>query len=105
MSKVSVSQHLAIRVVPVNRPLEFNSYGEQLGYYHCFITHDDPEREGRFAMAEGEWFRGLAVTVTAYGHSGTAHSAIAMALVDYEKKFGPLCVTNHTELDSVPDYG
>ena len=89
-----VTQNLIVRVSPVNNPSKFNAYGEQLGYYHAFVSHD----EHQINVAQSEWMRGIVHAEAGYGYASTALYAIEHAISDYIAKFGALCVADTNEV-------
>ena len=90
----SVTQDLKVRVVPVNNPHEHNGYGEQMGYYNAYVSHDEHQIE----VAQSEWMRGIVHSGAGYGAAGVASTAIELAVNDYIDKFGALCVTNTDDI-------
>lgn len=93
--QTSVTQNLAVRVVPVNNPLKSNDYGEQLGYYRAYVAGGDSRMiEHAFTVAEQEIHRGIVPMNVGYGHASNALAACEHAIGDYIAKFGALAVAD-----------
>src|SRR4051794_7417097 len=87
---LDVTQNLIVDISPVNNPSKTNEHGEQQGYYHAFVSHEDYQIE----VARREWMRGIVHSGAGYGAHSTARIAVLNAVDDYIEKFGPLCITD-----------